>query len=309
VDDGHMDRVIRFAVSCGLDPIKAIQMATINTAEYFRVSQEMGQIAPGRCADILLVEDINHFKPGMVFSRGKLAAENGKLLIDLPKMHYPGWTMHSVCLPRPLTADDFRIKSPSDRKVRLNVIGVIENQAPTRHIRIERLPKNGEICINGDSQLAKIALIDRHHNNGKVQLGLVSGFGFNRACAVATTVAHDCHNMIVVGTDETNMALAGNTLVECGGGQVVVADGKIIGQIELPIAGLMSPERATMVAKKARTILDGFKSCGCSLNNPNMTLSLLALVVIPDLRISDLGLVDVNQFKTIPLIEEIFEQG
>ena len=138
-----------------------------------------------------------------------------------------------------------------------------------------------------------------------MQVGLVSGFGFNRPCAVATTVAHDCHNMIVMGTDETQMALAGNTLVECGGGQVVVAEGKVIGQIELPIAGLMSPEHAGIVAKKARTILDGFKACGCFLNNPNMTLSLLALVVIPDLRISDLGLVDVTQFKIIPLVEEI----
>jgi adenine deaminase len=305
LDDGHMDRVVRFAVSCRLDPVKAIQMATINTAEYFGVSRDMGQIAPGRYADILLVEDINQFKVGMVFSRGKLAAENGKLLIDLPKFHYPGWTMHSVCLPRPLSVDDFRITTSSDQKVSVNVIGVIENQAPTHHIKVEITPKNREICVDGDTRLAKIALVDRHHNNGKVQVGLVSGFGLNRPCAVATTVAHDCHNMIIMGTDDANMALAGNTLVECGGGQVVVADGKIIGQIELPIAGLMSTEHASNVAKKARTILDGFKACGCSLNNANMTLSLLALVVIPNLRISDLGLIDVTQFKIIPLIEDL----
>jgi len=304
VNDGHMDRVVRFAISCGLEAVKAIQMATINTAEYFGVSRDMGQIAPGRYADILLVEDINHFRAGMVFSRGKLAAEDGKMLIDLPKNHYPGWTMHSVCLPRPLGVDDFRINTQTDEKVKVNIIGIVENQAPTRRIQVEITPKNREICIDGNPDLAKIALVDRHHNNGKVQVGLVSGFGFNRPCAVATTVAHDCHNMIIVGNDEANMAIAGNALVGFGGGQVVVADGKIIGQIELPIAGLMSPEHASVVAKKARTILDGFKTCGCLLNNPNMTLSLLALVVIPELRISDLGLVDVNQFKIIPLIEE-----
>ena len=305
LDDGHMDRVIRFAISCGLSPIKALQMATINTAEYFGVSRDLGLIAAGRFADILLVEDIHHFQVQIVISHGKLAAENGKLLIDLPKFHYPGWTMHSVCLPRQLSVDDFRISTQSNEKVMVNVIGIIENQAPTHHIRQEIIPKNGEIEIGSDPSLAKIALIDRHHDNGKVMLGLVSGFGFNRSCAVATTVAHDCHNMIIVGTDETCMAMAGNALVEFGGGQVVVADGKVIGQIELPIAGLMSSEHASVVAKKARTILEGFKTCGCQLNNPNMQLSLLGLVVIPELRISDLGLVDSTQFKIIPLIESL----
>ena len=134
--------------------------------------------------------------------------------------------------------------------------------------------------------------------------GLVSGFGFTEKCAIASTVAHDSHHMIVVGTDDESMAVAANGLAKIGGGQIVVKDGKVIGKVELKIAGLMSNEKADVVAKKAATILKGFQSCGCQLNNPNMQLSLLALVVIPELRISDRGLVDVTKFKFVPLVEE-----
>jgi adenine deaminase len=132
---------------------------------------------------------------------------------------------------------------------------------------------------------------------------LVSGFGFNRMCAIASTVAHDCHHMIVVGTDDSSMAAAANSLARCGGGQVVVVDGKVRAQVELSIAGLMSTERADAVAKKAASVLEGFRVCGCTINNPNMQLSLLALVAIPELRISDLGLVDVVKLKFIPVVE------
>jgi adenine deaminase len=135
-------------------------------------------------------------------------------------------------------------------------------------------------------------------------MGLVHGFGFDSPCGLATSVAHDSHHMIVVGTSEADMALAANTLAEAGGGQVVVMDGEIIGLVELPIAGLMSTERAEVVAQKAETVLAGFRACGCNLNNPNMQLSLLALVVIPSLRISDLGLVDVDRFEFIKLLED-----
>lgn len=134
-------------------------------------------------------------------------------------------------------------------------------------------------------------------------MGLVSGFQLKSQCAIASTVAHDSHHMIVVGTDDESMALAGNSLAKAGGGQIVVKNGKVIGQVELKIAGLMSTERADVVARKAATILKGFKSCGCPLNNPNMQLSLLALVVIPELRISDKGLVDVSKFQFVPLVE------
>ncbi len=160
-----------------------------------------------------------------------------------------------------------------------------------------------EIKADPDRDLAKIALVERHKSTGRVQTALVQGFGFKGKCAVATTVAHDSHHMIVVGTDDAEMALAANTLAECGGGQVVIQDGKVIGKVELPIAGLMSNEPARDVAQKAAGVLEGFQACGCNLESPNMQLSLLALVVIPELRISDLGLVDVTRFSFTPAVE------
>jgi len=303
VTQGHMDRVLRHAIAQGLTPLQAIQMATINTAEYFGVSRDMGMIAPGRYGDVLLVSDLVHFHADLVVARGELVAEEGQLLIDLPEVAHPEWVQRSVHLLRPLTATDFRLVSHRSLRATANVIGVIENQAPTRHLRVEVPVSEGEVLSDLARDLAKVALVERHAGTGKVQVGLVNGFGFNVPCAVATTVAHDCHQMIVVGTQETDMALAVNTLAACGGGQVVVKEGKVIGQVELPIAGLMSNDRAEVVARKAATVLEGFRACGCTLNNPNMQLSLLGLVVIPDLRISDLGLVDVNQFGLIPVLE------
>ena len=313
--DGHMDRVLRHAIEQGLDPITAIQMMTINTAEHFGVSRKMGIIAPGRWADVVLVKDLKNFKADIVLAKGQVIAENGKWKVGLPKFKYPSWATKSVKLKRRLKADDFKLQvkgaalrgeaaSKGQRsQVRANVIGVIENQAPTKHLTFDMQPVDGEIQVDMQRDIAKIALVERHKGTGGVTMGLVSGFGFDSKCAVASTVAHDSHHMIVVGTDDESMAAAANSLAKSGGGQVVVKDGKVIGQVELKIAGLMSNEKADVVAKKAETILKGFKACGCTLNNPNMQLSLLALVVIPELRISDKGLVDVTKFKFVPVLE------
>jgi adenine deaminase len=210
-----------------------------------------------------------------------------------------------VHLGGPLTAEGFALKTEADHGAELtaNVIGVIENQAPTHHLKMQVTSNAGEIHADTKRDLAKIALVERHKGTGGVQVGLVSGFGFTEKCAIASTVAHDSHHMIVVGTDEADMAEATNSLARSGGGQVVVKDGQVIGQVELQIGGLMSTEQAEIVAKKTAGVLEGFRACGCSLNNPNMQLSLLALVVIPELRISDMGLVDVNKFELIPVVE------
>jgi len=215
-------------------------------------------------------------------------------------------------LKKPVKAEDFKITVESRKrrpefievsKVRANVIGVIENQAPTRHLTFDLRPESGEIKADPERDISKIALVQRHSGMNGIIMGLVSGFGLTAKCAIASTVAHDSHHMIVVGTDDESMAVAVRSLADCGGGQVVVKNGKVIGQVELKIAGLMSDERADVVAKKAETILKGFKSCGCQLNNPNMQLSLLTLVVIPEMRISDKGLVDVTKFKIVSLVE------
>ncbi|HDD55328.1 MAG TPA: adenine deaminase, partial [Chloroflexi bacterium] len=163
--------------------------------------------------------------------------------------------------------------------------------------------EEGEIKIDQERDLLKIALVERHKGTGGVVVGLVSGFGLKGNCALGSTVAHDSHHMIVVGTDEEQMALAANQLAEMNGGQVVVKDGQVIGSVALPIAGLMSTKQADVVAKEAASVLAGFQTCGCEIVNPNMQLSLLALVVIPELRISDQGLVDVSKFEFVPVLE------
>jgi adenine deaminase len=302
INEGHMDRVLRHAIGLGLDPMTAIQMATINTAEHFGVSREMGLIAPGRYADILLVHDLNNFTVDTVLAKGVEVAHQGKLKVQLPVIEYADWACQSVHLKHPLSVEDFKY-SCDEEEVLAHVIGVIENQAPTRHLTFPMKRVDGEIKADQNRDIAKIALVERHQGSGKIQVGFVSGFGLNVPCAIATTVAHDSHQMIVVGTDDSDMALAANSLAQCGGGQVVVRQGDVIGKVELPIAGLMSNESAEVVARKADSVLAGFVECGCKLNNPNMQLSLLGLVVIPELRITDLGLVDVTRFDFIPVTE------
>jgi adenine deaminase len=265
----------------------------------------MGMIAPGRYGDVLIVKDLFDFKPDVVVARGKEAVRNGEILIDLPKRSYPAWAVQSVHLKRPLTADDFVLKYSNGEYAQAHVIGIIENQAPTRHLIMQLPVVNGEIKPDIGKDLVKVALVERHRPTGKIQMGLVNGFGFTIPCAVATTVAHDSHQMIVVGTNEEDMAFAANYLAEIEGGQVIVSGKKVLGEIKLPIGGLMSKDSAKVVARQAQGLLEGFKKCGCKLNNPNMQLSLLGLVVIPELRISDMGLVDVNRFDFIPVIEAL----
>jgi adenine deaminase len=304
VVEGHVNRVVKEAIRHGLEPMTAIQMVTINTAEHFGVAHDVGMLAPARFADILLVEDLTNLSVPVVIAKGRVIAEEGKLAIDLPAYKYPDWAVQSIHLGHPLQKSDFTLPAPGNGEFTVNVIGVIENQAPTRHLQFKITAISGEICADIEQDIAKVAVVERHKGTGQVTVGLVHGFGLNVPCAIATTVAHDSHHMIVVGTDETDMATAANELARIGGGQIVIREGKVLGQVELPIAGLMSNEQAELVAQKAETVLAGFRACGCKMNNPNMQLSLLALVVIPELRISDLGLVDVNQFKFIPVIEK-----
>lgn len=303
VMDGHMDRAIRHTIEQNIEPMLAIQMSTINTAQYFGMDSEIGLIAPGRYADIVLVKDLYNFQADLVLAKGEIVAEKGELLIDLPKMNYPDWAINTVHLKNKIEPSQFDIFIESGNEVIVNVIGVIENQAPTKHLKLNLSVENSIIQLDPQKDVAKLAVIERHHGSGRIQNGFAAGFGFNRKCAIASTLVHDSHNLIVTGTDNQMMADAVNRLAEIGGGQVVVLDGKVISEVRLPIAGIMSNTSAKEVSSQVANVLDGFKQCGCTLNNPNMQLSLLALVVIPELRLSDLGLVDVNHFKFISVIE------
>jgi len=212
VNDGHMDRVVRHTIGLGVDPLTVLQMATINTAEHFGVARDMGQIAPGRYADILLVPDLMDFNPDKVIAKGQILAEEGKWIQDLPQTTYPDWVTKSINMKQPLAPDDFRLVVEGNKSdsVTAHVIGVVEGQAPTKHLKVPVTIANGEIQVDGKEDLAKIALVERHQATGVVVVGLVSGFGLEGNCAIGTTVAHDSHHMIVVGTDEELMAQAAN---------------------------------------------------------------------------------------------------
>ena len=304
VNDGHMNRVVRHAIACGCDPLIALQMATINTATHFGLEREIGSVTPGRRADIILSSDLTELPIETVIARGRVVAEGGEITVDCPHLNWPDNARNTVHLGHALSADDFEIKPPAGaNRVQANVIGIVENQAPTKALKAE-LPIIGGL-VEGEGDVCQIALVERHQATGGVTNAFVSGFGYQGKMAMASTVAHDSHHMIVVGTDREQMALAANRLAEVGGGISLFRDGQELALVELPIAGLMSDSPASEVAAKAENMVEAMQACGCTLNNAYMQHSLLALVVIPELRISDLGLVDVRTFEKIELLEPL----
>ncbi len=304
VNDGHMNRVVRHAIDCGCDPLIALQMATINTATHFGLERELGSIAPGRRADVILTSDLTTLPIDHVIARGVDVAKDGKITVDCPHLDWPGHARQTVNMGPDKTAQDFEIAAPDGANhVTARVIGVVENQAPTQALSADLPVQDG--LVEAQGEVCQIALVERHKATGGVTNAFVSGFGYSGDMAIASTVAHDSHHMIVVGTDRAHMAKAANRLADVGGGVTVWKDGKEIGLVELPIAGLMSDSPAAEVAAKAQGIVEAMVACGCTLNNAYMQHSLLALVVIPELRISDLGLVDVRTFDTVPLFEDV----
>ena len=304
VNDGHMNRVVRHAISCGCDPLIALQMATINTATHFGLEREIGSITPGRRADVILSSDLTELPIEVVIARGRIVAQGGEITVECPHLNWPDTARNTVHLGHALTDADFQIAAPQGaNRVQANVIGVVENQAPTKALKAE-LPIIGGL-VEGEGDVCQIALVERHRATGGVTNAFVSGFGYQGKMAMASTVAHDSHHMIVVGTDREQMALAANRLAELGGGITIFRDGQELALVELPIAGLMSDSPAAQVAAKADSMVAAMQDCGCTLNNAYMQHSLLALVVIPELRISDLGLVDVRTFEKIDLLEPL----
>jgi adenine deaminase len=237
-----------------------------------------------------------------VIARGKVVAEAGRLTVESRAFAYPASARNTVKLGREIVAEDFDIAAPEGAaKIRARVIGVVENQAPTRALEADLPVAAGVVGMDRARDVCQIALVERHGGTGGVVNGFVSGFGYDVDCAVASTVAHDSHHMIVVGASKADMALAANRLAEVGGGVTVWREGREEALIELPIAGLISDAPAEEVAAKADQMVAAMQDCGCMLNNAYMQHSLLALVVIPALRISDQGLIDVTRFAAVDL--------
>ncbi|MGE5587044.1 MAG: adenine deaminase [Clostridia bacterium] len=300
---GHVNHVVRRAIEEGVPPVRAIQMATINTAECFRMSQDLGSIAPGRMADILFIRDLADPRPDRVMADGEVVAEGGRLVADVPTFAYPDFATRSVRLARCLQPSDFRIAAPASAgsSVRARVIEVVEASALTRHVELD-LPvdEHGEVRASREKDVAKVAVVERHRASGSMAVGLVRGFGLKDG-AVASTVAHDSHNLLVVGVDDRDMAAAGNLIADAGGGMAVVRRGEALAILPLPIAGLMSGEPVEKVRADVDELAQAWRALGCTMASPFMTMALLALPVIPELRITNRGLVDTLGFRFVGL--------
>ncbi len=301
--EGHMDRVVRHAVGCGLEPTVAIRMATLNTAVHFGLEREIGSIAPGRIADIIVTSDLAALPIEMVFAAGEQAATEGSLAFDMPARSYPDSAKRTVRLKRELAADDFAVAAPGNgaSSATARVIGIVENQAPTRALEVRLPAADGRVAADAGQDVCKAAVVERHRGSGEVQCCFVGGLGLAGRCALASTVAHDCHQLIVVGTDDSCMAQAANELAACGGGVCVVREGKVAALVKLPVAGIMSDGRIESVAADAAAMMATLEGCGCRIANAYMQISLLALAVIPQLRITNRGLVDVADGRIVPL--------
>ncbi|MDW7650249.1 MAG: adenine deaminase [Bacillota bacterium] len=301
LERGHLGHVVMRAIQEGVRPVRAIQMATINTARYFRQDADLGSIAPGKYADLLLISDLTQIKVDKVFIAGTLVAENGRMTVTPPPKKYPAFVRESVRLATLLTEHDFRIEAPhNSNNVTIRAIRIEEAQVGTKQAILDVPVDVGAVCANPQADLAKVAVFERHKGTGSRALGFVTGFGFARG-AVASTVAHDSHNLLIVGTNDADMAVAGNILAEHGGGMVAVADGEVLALVELPVAGLMSDRPVEEVAQDVAALARAWKELGCTLVSPFMTMALLSLPVIPELRITNRGLVDVTNFSFVDL--------
>jgi adenine deaminase len=304
--EGHVDHVLRRAIEEGVDPIAAIQMATINTAEHFGV-QELGSLSPGKTADAVLVEDLRRFKVSRVFVNGKLMAERGKLLVNLPKFVYPNFARRTVRLRRRPTLDDFAVRVPRRAKwARVRLISAEGGRITTEHEVAELEVRNGVVLPDLERDVVRVAVVERHRGTGNVGLGFVRGFGLKEG-ALASSVGHDAHNLVVIGVGLEDMVHAINRVVALGGGLAAVSRGRMLATLELPIAGLMADKPAEEVCRKLRRLQAAASELGVGLKSPFMIMAFLPLAVIPKLRITDRGLVDIEKGELVDPIVEVVE--
>lgn len=293
----HINGMVRRAVEAGVDPVKAIQIASLNTAEYFGL-KNLGAIAPGYKADLLILPDLKTFKPDLVIKNGVVAAENGKLIAELPENE--ALAVRNSVNVRWITPEDFRIEANGSK---VTALEVIPYQLITKSVVSEVKIEDGNAVSNIDNDTLKICVIERHRATGNIGKGFVKGF--NLKCgAIASTVAHDSHNMIVIGTNDADMYAAAVALIKCKGGKVVVKDGEVISELPLPIAGLMSDRNFDYVVNKCEELNKTAHSIGCRIEDPFMTMGFLSLPVIPELKVTDKGVFDTNKFDFIDIFEK-----
>lgn len=286
----HINEMVARVVKNGVSPIKAIQMASLNTAEYFGI-KNLGAIAPGYKADMLLFDNLEDFVPKTVIKNGQIVAQDGKMIIEIEKKSLS--SLRGTVNIRWIDKEDLKIKAEGDT---VNAIEVTSGLLVTKAIEAKVNVEDGYAVSNVEEDVLKILVIERHKASGNIGKGFVKGFGL-KSGAIASTVAHDSHNMIVIGTNDDDMFKAIKELVKSQGGKVIVKDGEVVAKLELPIAGLMSEQTSEDVIQKAEELKQGEKIVGCSIDEPFMTMAFLSLSVIPELKLTDKGLMDVMKGK------------
>lgn len=308
LEDGHLDHLLSLAVAEGIDATAAIQMVTINTATCFHMQDELGSITPGKCADLVFLEDLKDFHVMRTIIDGEVVAENGQALFSPKPFTWPDWMTSTMHVGEKINATTFAIPArdasgeslagkTSCAKVRAVRLEGGDTLAYEEHVEVTI--KDG--CFQADPfhDVLKAFVFERHHETGTHAAGFIRGLGIHGA--LAQTVAHDAHNLLVVGDSDEDMALAANTLIECGGGEVAVVDGEVKALLKLPLCGLMSLDSAENVAQQVNELSRAWKEMNCTMPSPFMTLGLFSLACIPHLRLTNQGYVDCNSYKFVPL--------
>lgn len=297
LEEGHVNSMIKQAVRLGLDPVLAVQMATLNAAEYFRLNG-LGAIAPGYRADLISFDHLGRFQVKKVFKDGILVAENGKMLPRTFKS-FPSLKLRErqELRIKPIAENAFTLRSDQPLA---KVIRLIPDQIVTQKVLKNIILKDGVAIPDLRQDILKIAVVERHRFTGNIGLGFVQGFGLKKG-AIGSSVAHDSHNLVIVGTNDRDMLKIVEAIKKMGGGLAVVSERKVMTDLPLPIAGLMSDDSVSRVNRKLEGLQQAARKLGCQLQDPFMALSFLSLPVIPELKITDKGLVDVNQFRIVSL--------
>jgi len=302
--EGHISYNIQKSIALGLDPIKAIKMATLNAAKHFRMEQDIGSITPGRFADIVLLKDLKTIKPVMVMKDGRVVAdENGAK--PCPMKEYPAELFDTVHISPSFSEADFRIPAKGKRAL-CRVIGMIPNQIINNELHEWMDVKDGEIVQDLSRDILKLAVVERYGKNGRVCTGLVKGFGLADG-ALASSVSHDHHNIVVVGTNDHDMAVAVKELERLHGGFALVRNGQVVDALGLPLAGLMTTLDAATVMRRNDELNANVQKQGCRMAAPFMSLSFISLPTVPQLGLTDFGLIDVLNHKIIDLVLETEE--
>jgi adenine deaminase len=295
MDEGSIDFMVRTAIAHGVDPMTAIRIATINTANYFRL-YDRGAVAPGRRADLVVFSSMNDLHADRVYRDGHLIAQDGECVADFAAPRTQPARPSMNVKPGLL---DFRIPARGEH---MRVIGAVGDQVVTEHWMETVKVVDGEAVVDLERDLLKIATIERHHASGNIGLGFISGFGLKRG-AIAGSVGHDHHNLIVIGADDASMAHAAQIVIDMGGGLAAVDDNRVLGTLALPVAGLMTDAPMPEVRQRYDALIAAAQSLGSTMPDPFMAMSFMGLEVIPKLKLTDLGLVDVDSFEIVDLFD------